>query len=103
MKMAKRVNTNKKDIINNVFNKVGIPTNYAAKLIDELIDIIIKNITTKKIAKIKNFGVFTLKEKKKRVGRNPKNKVTHEILKRNVVTFRVAEELRRRINSNVKK
>ena len=61
--MPNRVNTHKKNIINNIFNKVGIPVNYANKLVDELILILISNIVIKKKLKIKNFGVFNLKKK----------------------------------------
>ena len=101
--MPNRVNTHKKNIINNIFNKVGIPVNYANKLVDELILILISNIVIKKKLKIKNFGVFNLKKKKKRIGRNPKNKDIYEILERNVVTFKSSEELRKKLNPNVKR
>ena len=63
--MVNRINTHKKDIINNIFNTIGIPSSYASKLVDELILIIISALITKKKLKIKNFGTFSLKKKKK--------------------------------------
>ena len=92
-----RDNTNKKKIINNIFNQIGIPSNYAAKLVDDLISILISNIITKKKLKIKNFGSFSLNKKYKRTGRNPQNKTIYEILERNVVTFKSSKDLKKRL------
>ena len=103
MKTTGRDNTHKKNIVNNIFKKVGIPSSYAAKLVDDLIAILISNIYEKNCLKIKNFGTFNLKKKKKRIGRNPKNKNNHEILARNVVTFKAAVKLNKKVNSYDKK
>ena len=98
-----RNNTHKKNIINNIYNKVGLPSIYAAKLVNDLLSILISDIITQKIFKIKNFGTFNLRKKKKRIGRNPKNKIIHEILERNVIVFKAAEELKRKLNRDAKK
>ena len=103
IKRANRDNTYIKNIADNIFNKMGIPLNFASKLVDDLIFILIENIIENKKFKIKNFGTFDLKTKKKRIGRNPKNKVNHEISERNVVKFRTAEALKRKMNINDKK
>jgi|TARA_B110000881_G_scaffold111367_1_gene97766 nucleoid DNA-binding protein len=101
--MVTRDNTHKKNIVNNIFKKVGLPSSYAAKLVNDLIIILITNLISKKKFKIKNFGTFDLKKKKKREGRNPKNKIIHEILERNIVTFKAAEKLKKKLNTDVKK
>ena len=98
-----RDNTHKKNIIDNIFNTSGVPSSFAAKLVDDLILIMISNIYSKKELKIKNFGTFNLKNKKKRIGRNPKNKTIHEILERNVITFKTSTKLNKIINKDVKK
>jgi len=97
-----RNNTHKKNIINNILNKMGIPLKYSSRLVDDITSILIENIITTNLFKIKNFGTFTLKKKNKRIGRNPKNKISHEILERNVVTFKSSDMLKRRVNSFVK-
>ena len=97
-----RNNTHKKNIINNILNKMGIPLKYSSRLVDDITSILIENIITTNLFKIKNFGTFTLKKKKKKIGRNPKNKIIHEILERNVVTFKSSDMLKRRVNSFVK-
>jgi nucleoid DNA-binding protein len=56
--MVTRDNTHKKNIVNNIFKKVGLPSSYAAKLVNDLIIILITNLISKKKFKIKNFGTF---------------------------------------------
>ena len=49
-----RDNTNKKNIVNNISNVVGIPSSYAAKLLDDLIFILTTNVFKNKYLKIKS-------------------------------------------------
>ena len=53
-----RDNISKKNIINNIFNEIGVPINYAAKLVDDLILILIENINAKKKLKLKILELF---------------------------------------------
>jgi integration host factor subunit alpha len=96
-----RDNTKKKNIVKNIFLKTGLPKTYINKIIDDLNLILISNIIFKKKIKIKNFGTFLLKKKNKRFGRNPRNKSDHEISERNVVTFKVSEDFKKKLNNNV--
>ena len=98
-----RNNTQKKDIINNIFNELGLPKNYTAKLVDDLITTLISNIINQNIFKVKNFGTFSLIKKNKRIGRNPKSKIDHEISERNVITFKAAEHLKKKMKINGRK
>jgi|TARA_B110000967_G_C18431044_1_gene338539 integration host factor subunit alpha len=98
-----RDNTNKKKIINNISSKIGLPSSYAKKIVDDVILILISNIVIKKIFKIKNFGTFSLRKKNKRIGRNPKSKINHPIIERNVITFKSAENLKKKLNTYVRK
>jgi len=101
--MISRDNTHKKNIINKISNTVGVPFSYSVKLVDDIIFILISNIIKKSYFKIKNFGSFDLKKKRKRLGRNPKNKITYEISERNVLTFKAAVKLSQKVNIDVKK
>jgi nucleoid DNA-binding protein len=98
-----RDNTHKKNIITNILEKTGLPASYAGKIVDDIILILISDIIKKKVFKILNFGSFFLRTKKKRVGRNPKNKIDYIIKERNVVTFKQAEDLKKKLNLNVRK
>ena len=103
MRIIRRDNIKKKDIVKNVNSNIGIPKVYASKILNDLIYILTNNLILNKIVKIKNFGTLILKKKNKRQGRNPKNLKTYEIIERNVVTFKISEYLKKKINSNVEK
>ena len=100
---ATRDNTQKKIIINNIFNKIGLSRSYIAKIVDDIITILITNINIKKKIKINAFGTFSLNKKNKRIGRNPRSKTIFEISERNVLTFKPAESLKKKLNKNVGK
>ena len=95
-----RDNTHKKNIINNIFKEIGLPSNYVVKIVDDLISTLTTGICQERIIKIKNFGTFFLKKKQKRIGRNPKDKINYEISERNVVTFKPADDLKKKLNFN---
>ena len=103
MEMLNRNNTKKKDIIKIIFTEIGIPSSYISQILDDLLEIIIFNLNSKKYVKIKNFETFNLQKKNKRLGRNPKNNTEYEIDERNVVTFKISEKLKSKINNDVKK
>jgi len=98
----KRNNLKKKDITKSIFLNIGISASYSAKIVNDLIDILILTLISKKKIKIKNFGSFKPQMKTERTGRNPKNKKLYKILPRTVVTFRAAKELKLKINKNEK-
>ena len=55
---------------------------------------------TNKKVKIAKFGTFTLRNKKQRIGRNPKTKETKIITERNVILFKPSKYLKKYINTN---
>ena len=57
-----------------------------------------KSLKNKKDVKIVNFGIFKIRQKNERVGRNPKTRIEVIISKRNVVKFKASEFLLNTIN-----
>jgi integration host factor subunit alpha len=98
-----RENIHKKNIANNISNNTGLPLSYAANIVDDIFSILISNIITEKILKIKNFGTFFLRKKNKRIGRNPRSKIGYEISERNIISFKSADYLKKKVNINAKK
>ncbi len=94
-----RDNLIKEEISHNIHVKYGISKNYASKFIDTLINILIENLKENKILRIKNFGSFRVKSKTERIGRNPKNKKTYIIDKRNVISFKPSISFKNMINN----
>ena len=93
-----RINLKKIDISKNIYKQIGLPVNYSEKILDDFIQIIIETLISKKEINIKNFGKFILKNKTKRVGRNPKNNKIYQINKRNVVIFKTSKIFKKKIN-----
>tara|TARA_A100001037_G_C15013551_1_gene572872 strand:- start:739 stop:1041 length:303 start_codon:yes stop_codon:yes gene_type:complete len=94
-----RDNLIKEEISLNIHVKYGISKNYANKFIDTLINILIENLKENKMVRIKNFGSFRVKSKTERIGRNPKNKRTYIIDKRNVISFKPSISFKNMINN----
>ena len=67
-------------------------------IIDKLI--IKKNLIEKKKLKISNFGTFHIRNKKSRIGRNPKTKEEKKISERNVVLFKPSKDFKEFINQS---
>ena len=64
MRIIRRDNIKKKDIVKNVNSNIGIPKVYASKILNDLIYILTNNLILNKLVKIKNFGTLILKKKK---------------------------------------
>ena len=94
-----RINLTKKDLVNVVYMQIGFSKQIAENLIDEFFHLIVKNLKEEKKLKISKFGTFLIREKKSRIGRNPKTKEEKEISKRNVVLFKPSKEFKEFINS----
>tara|TARA_B100001057_G_scaffold409872_1_gene424740 strand:+ start:4316 stop:4615 length:300 start_codon:yes stop_codon:yes gene_type:complete len=95
-----RINLTKKDLVNIVYMQIGFSKQIAEHLINDFFQLIIQNLKKEKKLKISNFGTFSIREKKSRIGRNPKTKEEKKISRRNVVLFKPSKEFKKLINSN---
>ena len=94
-----RVNLTKKDLVNQVYMQIGFSKQIAENLIDDFLLTISLNIKNEKKLKLSKFGTFSIREKKSRVGRNPKTKERKIISERKVVLFKPSKEFKDFINS----
>ena len=95
-----RINLTKKEIINSIYMQIGFSKKISETLLDDIFQIILKNIIEHKKVKIAKFGTFTLRNKKQRIGRNPKTKETKIISERNVILFKPSKEFKIYINKD---
>tara|TARA_B100000530_G_scaffold325718_1_gene263731 strand:- start:277 stop:573 length:297 start_codon:yes stop_codon:yes gene_type:complete len=95
-----RINLTKKEIINSIYMQIGFSKKISENLLEDIFQILLKNIIVKKKVKIAKFGTFILRKKKERIGRNPKTKEEKVISERNVVLFKPSKELKQYINNN---
>mgnify|MGYP001472456430 CR=1 FL=1 len=93
-----RINLTKKDLVNVIYMQLGFSKYVSENLLNDFLSIIISNIKNEKKLKLSNFGTFMIREKKSRIGRNPKTRETKIISSRNVVLFKPSKEFKEYIN-----
>ncbi len=93
-----RINLTKKDLVNLVYMQIGFSKQISENLIDDFFQIIVDNLSKEKTLKLSNFGTFSIRQKKSRVGRNPKTKKETIISQRNVVLFKASKEFKNFVN-----
>ena len=75
------------DIIEAMSDNVGLSLSDSSQIIEEIFELILKELEKGDDVKISSFGTFSVRHKKSRIGRNPKTGVEAPIKERNVVTF----------------
>ena len=89
-----RTNLTKKDLINSIYMQIGFSKNISENLIDDFFTTILENLKIEKKLKLSKFGTFSIRQKKSRIGRNPKTKETKMISGRDVVLFKPSKEFK---------
>ena len=95
-----RVNLTKKDIIKSIYLQIGLSKKIIDLFLEDIIKILTNNIKENKKVKISNFGTFLVRNKKNRIGRNPKTREKKNISERNVLLFKPSKDLKKYINNN---
>ena len=93
-----RINLTKKDLVNLVYMQLGFSKQISENLIEDFLVTIVTNIKSEKKLKLSKFGTFSIRQKKSRIGRNPKTKEKKVISDRKVVLFKPSKEFREFIN-----
>ena len=93
-----RINLTKKDLVNLVYMQLGFSKQISENLIEDFLSTIVSNIKQEKKLKLSKFGTFTIREKKSRIGRNPKTKESKIISSRDVVLFKPSKEFKEFVN-----
>ena len=93
-----RINLTKKDLINSVYMQLGFSKQISENLIEDFLSSIVSNIKNEKKLKLSKFGTFSIRQKKSRIGRNPKTKEAKVISRRDVVLFKPSKEFKEFVN-----
>lgn len=91
------------DLAEAVFQKVGLPRNESADLVESVIREVINCLERGEQVKLSSFGSFGVRDKRERVGRNPKTGEVVPITPRRVLVFRASNIMKERINSSLVK
>jgi integration host factor subunit alpha len=88
----------KADIVDALPDKLGLPRNRCAEIVETLLEIMKQTMETGEDILISGFGKFCVNEKKARKGRNPATGEPMMLSKRRVVVFRCSNILREKVN-----
>jgi integration host factor subunit alpha len=85
------------DIAERLNQEIGLSKAESATLLDQVLDNITEALVRGENVKLSGFGSFLLRDKKERIGRNPKTGVEVPITPRRVLTFRASQMARESI------
>ena len=89
------------DIARLIHREIGLNSTESAELVGRVFTEISKSLTSGEDVKLAGFGTFKLRQKKARLGRNPKTGRECMITSRQVVTFKPSIALRERVASSL--
>jgi integration host factor subunit alpha len=87
----------KADLVEIVFEKVGLSKKEAQDIIEIIFDTIKQSFQDGESVKIPGFGTFNVRKKASRRGRNPQTGEELEISPRRVLTFKASNQLKAEI------
>ena len=90
----------KANIVEEVYKKVGFSKSQAAEIVETVFETMKQVLERGEKLKISGFGNFTPRDKKTRIGRNPKTGEAIEISARRVVTFKASPVLKAKMTES---
>ena len=88
----------KADLIDSMYNQIGLSKTRSAQVIESLLDIIKETLENGEDVLVSGFGKFCVKEKRKRRGRNPHTGEDLMLAERRVVRFMCSPVLNGKVN-----
>jgi len=87
----------KKDIVLKITDMTGIKQVDVKKIVQKTFDVIVDSLYKNEKVELRNFGVFKIKERKSRFGRNPRTGESVPVPSRKVVVFKPGLEMKQKI------
>lgn len=84
----------KAKLIEVIHKKTGFPKRDIGLIIDTMLDAMKESLTKREKISLKGFGIFKVKRRRARVGRNPKTKEEVRIPERDVVIFEPSKHIK---------
>ena len=87
----------KKDIVLKITDMTGIKQVDVKKIVQKTFDVIVDSLIRLEKVELRNFGVFKIKERRARLGRNPRTGASVPVPPRKVVVFKPGLEMKQRM------
>ena len=85
------------ELFEDVHNELGLPRQECAAIVERTLDLVVEALERGEMVKLSGFGVFQVRDKNERIGRNPKTGEEVPISPRRVMTFKASNVLKNRI------
>ena len=86
-------------LVDALIQEVGLSKNECAELLEDFLRTMTDGLAEGATIKITNFGSFSVRHKRSRIGRNPKTGEEAQVPARRVIRFRPSQYLKHRINN----
>jgi integration host factor subunit beta len=94
------VTMTKRELVIRVSNKLGMTQSEVAKVIETTFESISEALAEGKRWELRDFGVFEVKTRASRIGRNPRTGDQVPVPERRVVTFRPGKKMKEVVSSD---
>jgi len=85
------------DLAETINRKMGLSRAESLEMVEEILDQMSDAMAKGENVKISGFGSFILRDKRERIGRNPKTGIEVPITPRRVMTFRASQLLKEHV------
>ena len=92
----------RQDISEALYKYVGLSKHESAIMLETVLEQISNALIDGKNVKLSSFGTFIPRQKRERIGRNPKTGVTATINARRVISFKPSKLMKERVNKSEK-
>ena len=87
----------KKEIVLKIAEETTLKQLDVKKVVQRTLDHIIEALTKGETVELRNFGIFKVRSRKSRVGRNPKTGVTVPIPEKRIVSFKSGMIMKKKV------
>lgn len=89
------------DLAEAVHQEIGLTRQDGAQLVERTLDLIVEALGRGETVKLSGFGVFQVRSKTARMGRNPKTGQPAAIEPRRVISFRASQVMKARVDGTM--
>ena len=99
--MAETRTVTRADLCEAVHEEVGLSRHECSSMVERTLELIVEALERGESVKLSGFGVFQIRDKRARMGRNPKTGEPAAIDPRRVISFRASQIMKGRVHDAV--
>ncbi|MBN8552358.1 MAG: integration host factor subunit alpha [Caulobacterales bacterium] len=86
------------DLSEALHEEIGLSRQECSGLVERVLDMIVETLEHGETVKLSGFGVFQVRDKRARMGRNPKTGEPAAIIPRRVISFRASQLMKAKVD-----